>query len=39
MFKTISYQYHPNKKERNFLRLLSHLSKNLYNSTLYCLRL
>ncbi len=38
MFKTLSYKYTPNKKERKFLRLLSHISKNLYNSALYALR-
>ena len=38
MFKTISYQYKPNKNERNLLRLLCHISKNLYNSALYELR-
>lgn len=38
MFKVISYKYKPNKKQRNMLRLLCHISKNLYNSALYELR-
>ena len=38
MFKVISYRYKPNKKQRNLLRLLCHISKNLYNSALYELR-
>ena len=38
MFKVISYQYKPNKKQRKLLRLLCHISKNLYNSALYKLR-
>ncbi len=38
MFKVISYQYKPNKKQRNLLRLLCHISKNLYNAALYELR-
>ena len=38
MFKVISYQYKPNKKQRNLLRLLCHISKNWYNATLYELR-
>ncbi len=38
MFKTLTYKFTPNKKQRNLLRLLSHISKNLYNSTLYELR-
>lgn len=39
MFKVIKYKYIPSKKERKLLRLLSHISKNLYNSTLYALRM
>ena len=38
MFKTIQYKYIPTKKERRLLRLLCHISKNLYNSALYTLR-
>lgn len=38
MFKTISYKYVPTKNERRMLRLLCHISKNLYNSALYILR-
>ena len=38
MFKVIKYKYIPTKKERRLLRLLCHISKNLYNSTLYILR-
>ena len=38
MFKVISYRYKPNKKQRNLLRLLCHISKNLYNAALYELR-
>ena len=39
MFKVIKYKYIPSKKERKLLRLLCHISKNLYNSTLYTLRM
>ena len=39
MFKVIKYKYIPSKKERKLLRLLCHISKNLYNSTLYALRM
>ena len=38
MFKVIQYKYVPSKSERNMLRLLCHISKNLYNSALYTLR-
>ncbi len=38
MFKAIHYKYIPTKNERNMLRLLCHISKNLYNSALYTLR-
>lgn len=38
MFKVIQYKYNPTKKERRLLRLLCHISKNLYNSALYILR-
>lgn len=38
MFKVIKYKYIPTKKERKLLRLLCHISKNLYNSALYTLR-
>lgn len=38
MFKTITYTYKPTKNERNFLKLLCHISKNLYNACLYNLR-
>ena len=38
MFKTLKYKYTPTKKERRLLRLLCHISKNLYNSALYILR-
>lgn len=38
MFKTLKYKYTPTKKERRLLRLLCHISKNLYNSALYTLR-
>ena len=38
MFKVMKYKYIPTKKERKLLRLLCHISKNLYNSTLYILR-
>lgn len=38
MFKVISYKFKPNKEQRNLLRLLCHISKNLYNSALYELR-
>ncbi len=38
MFKTLTYKFTPNKKQRNLLRLLSHICKNLYNSALYELR-
>ena len=38
MFRTISYKYVPSKDERRMLRLLCHISKNLYNSALYILR-
>ena len=38
MFKTLKYKYIPTKKERRLLRLLCHISKNLYNSALYTLR-
>ena len=38
MFKVILYKYVPSKSERNMLRLLCHISKNLYNSALYTLR-
>ena len=34
MFKVIKYKYIPTKKERRLLRLLCHISKNLYNSAL-----
>jgi len=37
MFKVIKYKYIPTKKERRLLRLLCHISKNLYNSALYIL--
>ena len=39
MFKVMKYKYIPSKKERKLLRLLCHISKNLYNSTLYVLRM
>ena len=39
MFKVMKYKYIPSKKERKLLRLLCHISKNLYNSTLYALRM
>lgn len=38
MFKVISYKFKPNKEQRNLLRLVYHISKNLYNSALYELR-
>ena len=38
MFKVMKYKYIPTKKERKLLRLLCHISKNLYNSALYTLR-
>lgn len=38
MFKTTTYYYTPNKLVRNYLRLFHHISKNLFNSTLYELK-
>lgn len=37
-FKTMKYHFKCTKKERNLLRLLCHISKNIYNSALYELR-
>jgi len=38
MFKVLQYRYKPTKNERRLLRLLCHISKNLYNSAIYTLR-
>ncbi|MBQ8292557.1 MAG: transposase [Bacilli bacterium] len=38
MYKTLQYRYTPKKNERSLLKLLCHISKNLYNSALYELR-
>ena len=37
-FLTIKYHYKANEKEKRLLKFLCHLSKNLYNATLYKLR-
>ncbi len=38
MFKTMKYHYKCNDEEHRLLMFLFHISKNLYNSTLYTLR-
>ena len=38
MFRTMKYHYKCNYEEHRLLMFLFHISKNLYNSTLYTLR-